>query len=75
MKNNHRILDKSKKCNRRCGSCAYWIAYGSSNNGVIKHHCSNVNSNEYMQDKGYWNCCKNFTWASNIIDKYERDIK
>ena len=69
-----RILDKSRKCNKHCGSCAYWKPYGSSSNGIIKHHCSNTQSDEYMTDKRYWNCCKKFIWATNIIDKKERRL-
>ena len=67
-----RILDKSKKCNRRCSSCKYWeqgtvTAFGITK--VTHHWCNNRNSDEFNKEKNYWNCCKYFTWDENIVDK------
>ena len=66
MKDKVRFVDKTERCNRRCGSCEYWKE--ASNNSDC-HFCNNDNSNEYGKAKHYWNCCKSFTWAENIIDK------
>lgn len=72
MKSDIRVLDKTKRCNRRCGSCKYWRKWYESRFNLRndnKYYCSNSYSDEYMKDKHYYNCCKGFTWADNIIDK------
>lgn len=56
-----RILDKSKKCNKRCSSCKYW----NSDN----RYCSNSCSDNYKEHTNYWNFCNRFEWSSDICDK------
>lgn len=73
MKSNIRILDKTKKCNRRCSSCQHWISFKDSTIGNPKNYCSNPNSIHYNQLRDYWHVCKEFNWAENIIDK--NDLK
>ena len=66
MRLNIRILDKTKRCNKRCSSCQYWK---EAANNINYNFCNNDNSNEYGKVKHYWNYCKCFVWAENIIDK------
>jgi len=66
-----RFLDKTKKCNRRCSSCNFWISFKDSTIGNPKDYCSNPDSIYYNQLRDYWHICREFTWASNIIDKNE----
>lgn len=49
-----KLVDKSKKSNRRCCNCAHWSG-GSSDEGML---CLYRN-----ETKNYWNCCKNFEWS------------
>lgn len=49
-----KLIDKSKKSNRRCCNCAHWSG-GSSDEGML---CLYRN-----ETKNYWNCCKNFEWS------------
>ena len=69
MKEKLRFLDKTKRCNKRCASCEYWKE-ATLNTEV--HFCSNSNSNEHGKVKHYWNCCKCFTWAKNIVDEKKK---
>ena len=76
MKSNVRILDKSKRCNRRCGSCKHWKRYKIGKfylRSPMTYYCSNCNSTKYLKDRYYWNCCKGFEWADNIKDRNERN--
>lgn len=64
-----RFLDKSKRCNKRCSSCQFWVSFKDSTIGNPKDYCSNPNSIHYNKLRDYWHICKEFTWANNIIDK------
>ena len=64
-----RFLDKSKRCNRRCSSCQFWMSFKDSITGSLKHCCLNTESIHFNELRNYWHICKEFTWADNIIDK------
>lgn len=53
---NKRPIDKTKKSNRKCEHCAFWLRCGAD------FKCDNPESPKHNQMRHYYHQCRAFNW-------------